>query len=332
MKAWQYSSAAGGLEKNLTLGDFPTPKPESLKNDQVLVKVLSVGLNPADYKVPEMAGAFRNIVGKPTVPSTDFAGRVAATHPTNDALKEGQLVFGRVDPMAFSGTLGEYTVAKLNSLATIPEGVDVDQASGIGTAAVTSYEAIAPFVKKGQKVFINGGSGGTGTYAIQISKALGLEVVTTCSAANIDLVKELGADEVLDYKAVDIYEELGKRGQVFDHVVDNIGDPKLYHCGDRYMKPAARFIQVGVPPNPVLSIASNTLLPSFLGGGKRPFKFYSIGPSIKASLELLGKWMGEGNLKSVIEQTYELEEAAEAFVKVRSGRTKGKVVVHVAKE
>jgi NADPH:quinone reductase-like Zn-dependent oxidoreductase len=260
MRAWQYSDATCGLENNLKLDDFPDIKPALLSKNEVLVKVLAAGLNPADYKVPEMGRVMRATIGMPAIPGSDYAGKIIATHPTNDSLKEGELVFGRLEQMARIGSLGEYTIANLRGAMSIPKGVGIDQAAALGTAALTSHQSLVPYVKSGQKVFINGGSGGTGTYAIQIAKILGAHVTTTCSTGNIDLMKELGADEVVDYKSTDLVEWLSKQGQVFDHVVDNIDIVELYHCADKYMKPDAKFIQVGLPAegNNMLKIATSS--------------------------------------------------------------------------
>jgi NADPH:quinone reductase-like Zn-dependent oxidoreductase len=333
MKAWVYSSVSGQLD--VKLEDFQDPDPKLLQKNEVIVKVLTAGVNPADYKVPEMGLVVKLAMGGyPAIPGYDFAGVVHATHSVNDAFQVGQKVFGRIPSLKRIGTYGEYTVTTLAGLAALPEGVDLDQAAGLGTAAQTSYQALVPYIKSGDKVLINGSSGGTGTYAVQIAKARAAHVTAICSTTNIGLVKELGADEVLDYKTVNILDSLLAQGPVYDHVLDNIGnDPRLYRAGDKYMKPGAKYIQVGLPVGgkSILDVAGNALLPSFLGGGKRSFKALTL-TNAAEDLKHLGEWMKEGKLRTVIEEIYEFEDVPSAIAKVREGRTKGKVLFHVAKE
>ncbi|TID27788.1 putative zinc alcohol dehydrogenase [Venturia nashicola] len=329
MKAWQYTTTEGGLEKNLHLVNYPEPFASELKKQQVLVKVLSVSLNPADYKIPEMGTFMKYIIGNPAIPCQDFAGRVQATHASvpESVLKVGDLVFGRSGVGAKIGSLGELTVARLDGCVKIPEGVDIDDAAAVGTAGLTAHQSIVPHVKNGDRVFINGGSGGCGTFGVQIAVMLGAHVTTTCSTANVALMKELGADVVVDYQTENVLDVLSKNGQVFDLVVDNVGDSSLYLAGERYMKEGARYLQVGLPSSGWVSIAKN----SVLQGGKRPFKFLQTGRNLPKVFELLGEWIREGKIKPVIEQTFEFEDAPKAFEKVREGRTRGKVVVHVDK-
>merc|ERR1719238_545022 len=106
-------------------------------------------------------------------------------------------------------------------IAPMPDGMQVDDMAGVGCTGLTMYQSIKPYVKEGDKIFINGGSGGTGIFGIQIAKALGCHVTTSCSGANVELCKGLGADEVLDYKSVDVVTALKEKGQVFSLVVDN---------------------------------------------------------------------------------------------------------------
>lgn len=331
MKAWQYGAATGGLEKNIKLIDIERPSATTLTKDQVIVEIISVSVNPADYMIPETPQLGKLMIGTPAVPSMDFSGRVFATQ-SNDTLKVGQLVFGRIDAPKKLGTLAQFSVASLAGCVPLPDGVDPDHGATIGTAGATAYQSIVPYIKSGQKVFINGGSGGTGTFGIQIAKAVGAHVTTSCSTPNISLCKECGADEVLDYKNMDLIETLKAQGQTFDLIVDNVGtDPKLYRLSDKFMTPGARFVQVGAKVNAkaVANLAGNMLLPSFLGGGKRPYSFLST-KNVPHDLTEIAKMMADGKVKAIIQSTYPFEDAPKAFEELRTGRTKGKIVVHVA--
>jgi NADPH:quinone reductase-like Zn-dependent oxidoreductase len=199
-------------------------------------------------------------------------------------------------------------------------------------AGLTAYQTIVPKVKKGDKVFINGGSGGTGVFGIQIAKAVGCHVTTTCSTANIELCKNLGADEVVDYRQESVIEALKARGYKFDHVVDNVGtDMNLYwHCHE-YTKPGAVYVMVAGAPTlgHAVDMLKVRTWPSFLGGGKRKLEGFLAKP-VYEELEQIGAWMKEGKIKPIIDQKFSFEQAPEAFEKLKTGRAKGKVVVDVA--
>ncbi|KAI1454875.1 reticulon-4-interacting protein 1, mitochondrial precursor [Annulohypoxylon moriforme] len=330
MKAWIYNSAAGGVEKNLKLvSDASPPFPDDPPKDVILVKVHSSSLNPVDYKLPELGFLARFAISAPASPGLDFAGVVAAVGSAVTSYHVGDKVFGRIDPNKY-GTLGEYVPAKAEGIALVPEGVSFEDASTIGTAGLTSFQSIVPNVKAGDKVFINGGSGGTGSFGIQFAKAVGCHVTTSCSGKNEELVRKLGADDVIDYTKENVSEALKAKGQVFKLVVDNIGSapPDLYKAADHYMLPEGKFVQVGVHMSlgGVANVASRQLLPSFLGGGKRKLEFYITKNSHK-DLEQIRKWLEEGKVKALIDETFQYEDAPKAFEKLKTGRVKGKLVV-----
>jgi NADPH:quinone reductase-like Zn-dependent oxidoreductase len=335
MKAWRYTGVTGGMEKNLQLKtDIPRPYPSSLTKGQVLIETIAVGLNPADYKVPEMPILGNLIMPRTVSPCLDFCGRISATHASVTSFQEGQTVLGRLDKMSspmITGVLSEFIVASEENVAALPESVDADGGSTLPTVGLGMYQAMVPWVKSGQKIFINGGSGGTGTIGIQLAKSLGLQVTTSCSAANIGLCKELGADEVLDYKASPVLEQLKAKGRVFDHVVDNIGsDAALYKNAHLYMKPGAQFVLVGSEMKALLALGIAGSLPSFLGGGSQPFKMMVISNNAE-NLRKFTEWVGEGKIKPVIDEVFSFDDAPKAFEKLKTGRTKGKIVIHVGK-
>jgi len=333
MKAYIYTTSSPTLESNLSISTS-VPTPTLTGADDLLVQVLSASINPADYKVPELPGLIRRAVIKlPATPGMDFCGRVAQIGTKVDSIAVGDLVFGRLDAQQ-RGTLGDYVVTPVKGVALLPkEGVTIDEAAAIGVAGLTAYQSIQPNVKKGDKIFINGSSGGVGTFGVQIGKILGCHVTVSCSTGKIDLVKSLGADEIIDYTTNNVSQALKGKGKVFALVIDNVGSPAdLYKAADDFIIAGGKYVQVGSPMSlDALKVAaSRALMPSFFGGGKNKYEVYTIrhGPE---DLKLLGQWVQEKKLRVVIDETFEFEDAAKAFAKLRKGKTAGKLVIHVGK-
>ena len=340
MKAWQYSQVAGGLEKNLKLinnASLP-PNAQSLGADQVLVQVLSSALNPVDYKFPQIPVVGGLIVKRPAIPGLDYAGRVVASGPnskkiSSEDLKPGQLVFGKLSAPTQFGTLAEYTVVPRSGCVPLPEGVSPDDAAAAGSAALTAYQTFVPNIKSGDRVFINGGSGGVGSFGIQFAKIKGCHVVTSCSGANVDLCKSLGADQVIDYRTQDVVAELKKMPK-FDFIADNVGTPDgLYWQAHTFTNPGTKFVQVGADMSPggMYGLLSRMVWPRLLGGGKRPFAFLGLENNYDHFREIAG-WMAEGKVKALIDEVYGMEDKGpvRAYEKLKTGRVKGKLVVRVA--
>ncbi|PVH83505.1 zinc-binding oxidoreductase [Cadophora sp. DSE1049] len=335
MKAWQYSKISGKLEDSITLNtSIPIPTASSLSKNDLLVEVLTAALNPVDYKLPE-SNASIFMISKPATPGLDFCGRVKAKHTSNDLIKEGQLIFGCLGSPRKYGTCGEYIVVPRSECALLPEGVDIDEAAAVGTAGMTAYQALLPdHVKAGSNIFINGGSGGVGTFGIQFAKAMGAKVTTTCSTLNVELCKSLGADEVIDYKTADIVATLKGKGQIFDAVIDNVGDSAtLFNECEALLKPDGVFVQVAmkVTVAGVAGMMRKRLQPRLLGGVGRKFHFVAVEGRTR-DFEHVGKWMKEGKVKAVIGETFAFEEVPKAFEHLRTGHTKGKIVIHVGEK
>ncbi|CAA9966079.1 Reticulon-4-interacting protein 1 mitochondrial [Pyrenophora teres f. maculata] len=331
MKAWQYNSTKGGIEKNLQLNDA-APQP-TLFDEQILVQVHAMALNPVDHKVTEGPVPLR-LIGTNIIPGADFCGKVAKVGKKVDSFQIGEFVFGAKVGALTGGTLAQYVVVEKSMLTRLPEGVKVEDAAGVGVVGLTEYQALAPNVRSGEKVFINGGSGGTGVYGIQIAKALGCHVTTTCSTPNVDFCKSLGADEVIDYKTSDVVETLSAKGQIFSLVVDNIGTPaNLYKAASAFLLPTGKFVQIGstLSLGSIKTVGGNMLLPKFLGGGKNSYQMLMTKPSADA-LGQLAEWFKEGKLKGVVDTVFEWEDARKAFEKLKTGRAKGKVVVRVPQD
>ncbi|KAI4156669.1 MAG: hypothetical protein LQ346_009134, partial [Caloplaca aetnensis] len=318
----------------------------------ILVNVLAVSLNPVDYKFPEIPYLGRLITGSPATPSIDFAGRVAAAGPnsgkvSSQDLEPGQLVYGRLDGPTKFGTLAEYTIAPRKGCVPIPAGVSVVDAACAASVALTAYQCIIPKLprkegKEGKdgasRVFINGGSGGCGTFGIQIAKAAGCQVTTTCSGGNVPLCESLGADRVIDYRTQDVIAELRKM-PLFDLVVDNVGEPRdLYWASPSFTNPRAPYVQTGAPAINLGFVWGNltkSLWPSWAGGGQRPWEFLKLESKVDDYAQI-GRWMQEGKVRAVVDEVFgfgmegEDQGPVKAFEKLRTGRTRGKIVVKVA--
>jgi alkaline phosphatase D len=331
MKAWQYKSVSGGMEKNLHINEnVPRPVPGE---NEILVQVHTMALNPVDYKVTESPAPLR-FLGSVFTPGSDYCGKVAEIGKNVEGFTKGQFVFGAKIGDYVNGTLAQYVVVKKEYAAILPQGVDPEVAATVGICGLTEYQAIAPNVKAGDKVFINGGSGGTGSFGVQIAKALGCHVTTTCSTPNVELCKTIGADEVIDYKTTNVVKALQSKGKVFKHVVDNIGTPaNLYKASNAFVAPGGSFSQIGVTPSLSggLQVGGNILRPSFLGGGKAKYSMV-VGQGSKSNLQQLGQWMQENKLKPVLDEVYEWEDAPKAYAKQKTGRAKGKIVIKVPQD
>ncbi|KAJ5569562.1 uncharacterized protein N7459_008992 [Penicillium hispanicum] len=327
MRAWLYSSTSGGLEKNLHLESFArTPRPP--QGNEVLVQIFSAALNPLDYKFPEWGLPAQMAIGVPASPGIDFCGRVVATGSLAAHLKEGQLVFGcDTRPRQF-GSLGEYLSITADYITTVPDNVTVDHAAAVPFAGQTAYQSLEGHVRSGEKVLINGGSGGCGVFAIQIAKQMGCHVTTTCSTRNMELCLRMGSDDVIDYTAeTDLVAKLRQRKVVFDCIIDYIGSPStLYYQCHHFLKEDGVFVQVGA--STFLTFLGRLGWPSFLGGGRRRYVILKMKHSQK-QLEQIGTWLAERTLQVQLDGVYEFHDARRAFERLRSGRARGKIVVHV---
>jgi NADPH:quinone reductase-like Zn-dependent oxidoreductase len=193
-----------GKKRALELADMPTPE---LCDDEVLVQVHAAGVNQLDFKLRD--GEFRRILPYrlPLILGHDVAGKVVQVGTRVRQFKPGDEVYARADDFRI-GTFAEFVPVKEASLALKPESLTMEEAASVPLVGLTAWQALVvrANLKKGQKVFIQAGSGGVGTFAIQLAKHLGASVATTTSAANVALVKSLGADVVIDYRTQDFEE------------------------------------------------------------------------------------------------------------------------------
>ncbi|KAH6880781.1 hypothetical protein B0T10DRAFT_143222 [Thelonectria olida] len=340
MRAW-HITAPGPVEKTLALvDDAARPSAKLLQHGQVLVRISRAALNPVDYKVPELGIASKALVHFPKTPGIDFSGQVVDASQDaaadDDDVKPGDFVLGRILIGKKEGSLSQYAVVSRDSYAVLPKTfTDLDQAAGLPTAAMTAYGSIAPHVNAGDRVFINGGSGGVGLFGIQVAKALGCHVTVSASTAKAPLCREVGADDIIDYKTVDVLDELKKKGQVHSLIVDNVGNspPNLYASSHNFLLPKGKYVFVGgaISTSSVTSLAKSLLLPGFLGGGKRKFVTFNAHPN-RHALEQVVQWLVAGKLRTVVDSVYNFEEADKAFEHLKKGASAGKVIVRVDEE
>nr|OQO19587.1 hypothetical protein B0A51_14129 [Rachicladosporium sp. CCFEE 5018] len=329
MRAASWKSTSGGLGKNIYIDNaYPLPKgAKSLPAGSTLIKVAYASLNPVDLKLAE-APVIGRFLSK-GVPGSDFSGTVVQSTQPN--LKPGDEVYGYTELPAF-GACAEYVIGAEANVVNIPRGVSLEQAATLGIAGLTAYQTIAPFVKAGDRVLINGGSGGVGVNTIQIGKALGCHITATCSGANVDFLKTLGADEVIDYRTNDVVATLTRTGVQFDHIIDNVfADAKLYWSAHKYLQPGKQYVTIAGSPqfSVIKNILTIYLLPAFLGGGKRHFGFVTCTSKVEEH-EIVANFVKEGKVKVEIEKVYPLEETGKAYERLASGRVRGKLVVKVA--
>lgn len=294
--------------------------------DQVLVRVHAASVNPVDrhfmhgkpYAVRLSAGFFA-----PTSirVGTDFAGIVEAVGAGVSRFRPGDAVFGAAD-----GAFGEYIVRRAEGgIARIPPGVSMEQAAAMPVAAITALQAVRDkaLVRAGQKVLINGASGGVGSFAVQIAKSMGAEVTGVCSTRNVELVRGLGADHVIDYTQAD-FTQAGVR---YDAIIDMAGNHGIGALTGALV-PDGVLVRVGATSyNPWLEP-----FVSMLGGAVqsalRSQRIEGILARVTgADLEILAGMAAQGQLEAVIERRYPLAEVADAMRHLETGRARGKLVV-----
>jgi NADPH:quinone reductase-like Zn-dependent oxidoreductase len=319
-------------QSTLRLSDIPTPE---LRDDEVLVEVHAAGVNLLDSKIK--TGEFKLILPYklPVVLGHDVAGVVVKTGPRVRNFKVGDEVYARVDDFRI-GTFAEFVPVKEVSLAPKPASLTMEEAASIPLVGLTAWQVLVDKaqLKKGQKVFIQAGSGGVGTFAIQLAKHLGASVATTTSTTNVALVKRLGADVVVDYKTQDFADVL--RG--YDVVV-NSQDGKTLTKSLGVLQGGGKLISISGPPDP--EFGKEIAVPSFVklvirmlsAGVRRKAHGLGIGYAflfMKASgsqLREITRLIDAGVIRPVVDKVFTFEATNEALAYVESGRAKGKVVI-----
>jgi NADPH:quinone reductase-like Zn-dependent oxidoreductase len=304
--------------------DRPVPAP-----DQLLVKVQAAAVNPLDWhylRGEPYVMRLSSGLGRPAQSrlGVDFAGTVAAVGRDVRRFKPGDAVFGGV-----TGAFAEYVVVRESrAVALKPANVGFEEAAAVPIAAITALQAVRDKagVRAGHKVLVNGASGGVGSFAVQIAKDLGAEVTGVCSTRNVELVRSIGADEVVDYTR----EDFTRGDRRYHAIIDMVGShsPLAYR---RVLEPDGVVVMVG-----------NTSRSPWLGPLLRPLAGLLVDPFVsqrfvsfiaqfnQPDIETLSDMLGSGRLRSVIDRRYTLEQLPEAIEYLETGRARGKVVIDVS--
>lgn len=309
----------------LRLEEIPKPNPEA---NQVLVRVHAAALNPLDWHYMTGTPYFMRMssgMGAPkdTRVGVDFAGTVEAVGKDVTRFKPGDEVFG-----GRSGAFAQYvTVREDRGVAHKPQNVSFEQAAGVSVAAITALQGLRDRgqLQPGQKVLINGASGGVGTFAVQIAKSFGAEVTGVCSTRNVDLVRSLGADHVVDYTQ----EDFTKQPERYDLVLDNVGNRSLSELRS-VLKPDGKLVMVTGPKEnhwigPLIRPLQATVISPFVSQDMHMM----LAELNQRDLEVLSELMQAGKVTPVIDRRYPLDEVAQAMTYLEGGRARGKVVVNV---
>jgi NADPH:quinone reductase-like Zn-dependent oxidoreductase len=329
MKAVVYTNY--GSPDVLEIRDVKKPVPN---DDQILIKVRAAAVNPLDWHFMEGTPYVMRAMGvglrKPKDPrlGVDYAGQVEAVGKNVTQFKPGDEVFG-----GKTGAFAEYVCARADrAIALKPANITFEQAASVPIAAITALQALRDKgkVHAGQKVLINGASGGVGTFAVQIAKSFGADVTGVCSTRNLDLVRSLGADHVIDYTK----EDFTKGDERYDVILDNVGTQPL--SGFRHaLQPKGICVMIGGGgPNdggligpmgrPIVALVMSPFISQKMG--------MMMAELNKQDLTILGDLMQSGKVKPVIDRTYPLSQIAEAMRYLEAGHARGKVIITVGQD
>jgi NADPH:quinone reductase-like Zn-dependent oxidoreductase len=315
-----------GTAEVLRLERIEKPVPA---DDQILVKVAAAAVNPLDWHYMRGSPYLMRIgtgFRRPTELrlGVDYSGTVEAVGAKVTRFKPGDAVFG-----GRTGAFAEYVVARADgSVTRKPDSLTFEQAAAVPIAAITALQGLRKAgVQPGERVLINGASGGVGTFAVQIAKAQGLHVTGVCSTRNVELVRSLGADEVIDYK----HEDYTAGNRRFDVIIDNVGNHPLL-ANRRALASGGRYILIGGGGpeaaqwiGPMVSPLKAILLSPFISERME----FLLADLNKEDLAALGELMQAGKVTPVIDRRYALREVPEAIRYVESGRARGKVIINI---
>ena len=313
---------------NLKLEEIEKPIPN---DDQILVRIHAASVNPYDWHFVEGTPYVMRAMGvglrkpKDTRLGVDFAGIVETVGKNVTEFKPGDEVFG-----GRGGAFAQYVCPRATrAVALKPPNVSFEDAAAVNIAGITALQAVRDKgkIQAGQKVLINGASGGVGTFAVQIAKSFGADVTGVCSTRNVHLVKSLGADQVIDYSK----EDFTKSADRYDVMLDNVGNHSLSECRG-VLTPKGKYVLIG---------GGGAGDQGFLGGlGKALWamvfsKFVNqqmgmmMADANHNDLTVLAEMMQSGKLKPVIDRTYKLDQVSDAIRYVEQGHARGKVVITV---
>lgn len=307
MKAAQINEY-GGKEVLKTVEDAPKPTPAK---GEILVAVHAAAVNPFDWKVREGQARQMAELSFPAILGGDFAGSVAGLGEGVNGVQIGDEIYGQANALGGHGSFAEFTPVKATSVAPKPKNVDFSQAASLPLTGVSAYQALVEHIglKPGQKILIHGGAGGIGSYAIPLAKHLGAYVATTVGTDDMEYVKNLGADEVIDYKNQDFTTLIHDYDAVYD-LVGSETNKKSYQV----LKPGGVLVSM-------LEQADESLV--------NQYNVKAISQFTRVTTERLNeltKLVEQGIIQAKVDKTYSLDGAAEALEAVHGGH-QGKIVI-----
>jgi NADPH:quinone reductase-like Zn-dependent oxidoreductase len=302
----------------------PTPDP-----GEVLIRVHAASVNAADWHVMRAEPFLVRLMGygirTPKHPGfgADVAGEVEAVGSDVTAFQPGDRVFGDLSKSG-RGSFAEYVCASEDALAPIPDGVTFEEAAATPLAAVTALQGLRDLggIRKGERVLVNGASGGVGTFAVQIAKAYGTKVTGVCRTEKIDTVRSLGADEVIDYTKVN-FAETDER---YDLILD-VGAHQSVFAARRALAPGGRYVMVGGAFGPTLQ---TMVLGPLLSRIRNERVAMLMAEPNRADLDAVAELLASGDVVPIVDQRYPLEEVPEAIAYLESGGATGKVIITVS--
>lgn len=318
-------SRSYGSPDVLTLEDAAMPTPD---DNDVLIKIHAASVNPADWRMLRANPFFIRLMGfgflkpKNKILGADVAGRVEAVGQKVQRFQVGDQVFGDLSVSGWGG-FAEYACASADALVPMPSRITFEQAAAVPMAAVTALQGLRDKgrIQPGQRVLVNGASGGVGTFAVQIAKALGAEVTGVCSTRNLDLVRSLGADEVIDYTQ----EDFTANGRRYDLILDAAAYRSVLKH-KRALNREGRYVLVG-------GSLARTFQTMIVGPWISMTEHKSVGSMLakpnNQDLATVTELVEAGQVAPVIDRCYPLGEVPEALRYLEKGRARGKVVVTV---
>lgn len=318
----------------LKLADMPVP---TIGENDVLAEIVAASINPVDFKIRDGKVRMLKKFNMPLILGNDFSGVVKQVGKGVTKFKAGDQIYGRATKDRI-GTFAEYIAIDENAIAMKPKNLSFEEAASIPLVGLTSYQAFHDVLKlsAGQKVLIHAGAGGIGTFAIQLAKTMGAYVATTASKAGYELVKSLGADQIIDYKN----EPFEKILHDYDGVLDTIGGKTLEKSFE-IVKPGGQVISISGLPNARFGkeygagfLKTNlfrmvTLKISKLEKQHNVKYTYLFMKPSGEQLNIISELIELGKIKPVIDRIFPFEEAQNALEYLETGRAKGKVILKI---
>jgi len=294
--------------QNPVLTEVAMPEP---KDGEVLVRIAAAALNPLDVKLQRGEVHAYFPLTFPSMMGTDLAGTVEKVGSLTSRWRTGDRVMARLDPTK-GGAFAEYAIVPEDQLVIVPQDMNFNSAAGLPTAAGTAWQALVEMadLKAGQTVLVHAGSGGVGSFAIQFARSFGARVIATASGNGVEIARELGADQVIDYRSEDFSEKISDVDVVLDTVGGNTQQRSF-----NVLRSAGKLVSTVSPPDQALATAHK------VEGG---FVFHT---SNAGRLANLAKTMREKGHSVLIDSVFPIASFAEAFERQASGRARGKIIV-----